>query len=344
MFHMNTRTIRFLFILCMAPVISGLAYGQSANAGRTMFSSLFINHGARDAGMAGASIALPNDLAGFYTNPAALGYITRVQTFVGFRTLVLDAMGGSLGAAYPTKSFGVISANAIDVSEGAVDEVLEGSDGLPNATGRTWSSNGVSGGLSWSKVVWEDISIGASVRGLYHRMAAGTESYSADGFVADVGLQYRLLGGRFIAGAVGRNLGFLESNYASGLDNYPLPFGIGAGLSYVPYYIDAMRIALDVEAKNGDYTELRPGLEFSLFDNAFKIRGGYPFSSKDAEAGFKVLKGESTDGYVKSSWTTFCLGAGFSSANMGFPLDVDAALEFHSDFAPSVIVSLLYSW
>jgi hypothetical protein len=301
--------------------------------------------------MAGASVAMPSDLSGFNANPATLGFIKKGQVAVGYRSVLLDVWGGFVAAAIPLGAGGIISINAIDLSEGTLNEVVENpADHSPLSTNRVWSSNSFAGGLSWAKPVWETLALGVMLKGAYHKIGTPGasnlpgENYSADGIAADLGLQYRLLGGRFISGISARNLGFLESGYSTAADGYPMPFSIAAGISFIPRYTPALRLALDLEKTRDNFATFKPGIEISLIPQTLQLRFGFPFSTNDLGYFFDLLGGTPASGYQKSQWNILCSGIGFSTASYGTDLTLDAGIEFHTDVSPSVVLTCTYAY
>lgn len=314
---------------------------QYREAGTTVFDFLKINYSAREVGMAGASVGMPGGLAGFHANPAVLGYIEHTAGLLSYRRHLLDVWAGTVAGGMPIKDYGFFSINVIDLSGGTIDEVVD-DNGLPRETGNVWRDNSVAGGISWGRIMWETLSVGASIKGVYHYMGSKQDHYAADGVALDAGVQYRLMKGRFITGLAIRDLGFLRSNYSDHSDKYSLPLAVCAGLSYVPRYVPDLRLALDVEKVKGDYLEFEPGIEVAVFEKLLFLRGGFSFSEKDfGEKVVKSFRGEADEDYQKSNWSTVCLGLGVDAQTKGVDLKVDTGLEFHTMITPSVVVTIL---
>jgi len=319
-------------------ILYGLGAAQHPDAGTDVFPFLRINYDAREGGLAGAMIGFPAHAGGASANPAILGYIGKKQAVVGYRHMILDVWGGMASYSMPIASTGTWSVNILDFSAGTVEEVIE-ENGLPVETGVTWRDNAVSGGLSWGRIVWEQLALGASLRGVHHTIGSSATSYSASAVTADLGVQYRLFKDRFVAGIAVRNLGFLTSSYGADV-KYALPVTLGAGMSYSPRYVDNMRIGLDLEKPVRDGLQIEPGLEISVFQKILLLRLGYPFSDRDVEEAFNVFRGTPTEGYQKSFWRTLCLGIGLQTATGTVDLNIDAAIEFHTDVNPSPLLTV----
>jgi len=319
-------------VLCVAHCL----YAQHPDAGTTAFPFLALNYEARAVAMGGASVAMQNDAYGILSNPAAIGYVNRTQIMAGYRQIIMDVWGGPLGVVYPT-SKGVFGVNLIAMTTGDFDIINENG----NMTGGRAKSSYTAGGVSWGMLLYDNLSAGASLKVIYHNLEADKERYSADGFAVDCGVQYRLHNGRLIYGAVLRNFGFVRSGYLNGFNDYPFPYEVEAGVSFIPSHISNLRVALDVNKTKGDYLNFEPGFEYAIFDGVF-LRGGYNFSFRDLENAIEILRGERDDNYQKSNIATISLGGGMTAVVDNVDLKLDAAFQFYSDLSkPTFILSVI---
>ena len=294
--------------------------------------------------MAGASLGMPSGAGGVLWNPATTAFLTSPEAAAGYRGVVLDIGAAFASYAIPTAGRGVWSVNVLDLSSGSVQDIQEGPDGGPFSTGVTWSANSFVGGVSWARAFVDNVAVGATLKGFYDRIGSDhTDHYTAAGFLADLGVQYRSRDAGLCAGASIRNAGFLATSYTPGFADLPLPWSVGAGISYVLPQVRTLRVAADVQKINGQTLRLVPAVELTLLERVLWLRCGYGFSSSDAREGIKVLAGSARQDYVKSSWDAFCAGAGFSSAEYGVNLSCDVALEFR-EIAPALAVSVSYSY
>jgi len=313
---------------------------QHPDAGTVAFPFLNMGYEARAVSMAGAAAAMPNDVYGFLANPAAIGFVNRYQVMGGYRQMIMDVWGGPLGIAWPSK-FGVFAAGVTTLSVGEFDIIDENGD----ETGYRAQSSYTSGGVSFAKIVYDGLSVGGTVKGVYHYLGAGPEKYSADGFAADLGAQYRLMNGRLVYGAVLRNFGVMRSGYLDKFNEYPFPYGVEVGISYVPRYLSSFRIALDVNKIKSDYLNFEPAFEYALLSNTFFLRGGYSFSYMDFEKTLEIFRGERDENYQKSSANTLSLGLGIAASMDNVDIKLDAAVQFYTDvLEPSLIISLLFAF
>ena len=313
---------------------------QHPDAGTVAFPSLNMGYDARAVSMSGAAAAMPDDIYGVLANPAAIGFVNRYQVMGGYRQMMMDVWGGPLGIAWPSK-FGIFAASVTALSSGAFDIVDENGD----ETGYLAQSSYTSGGVSFAKIVYDGLSVGGTVKGIYHYIGAGRERYSADGFAADLGVQYRLMNGRLAYGAVLRNFGVMRSSYLGGFNEYPFPYGVEVGISHVPRHLPSLRLALDVNKINGDYLNFEPAFEYALLSNTLFLRGGYAFSYMDFEKTLDNFRGERDDSYRKSGANTLSLGLGIAASMDNVDVKLDAAVQFYTDVPePSLIISLLFAF
>jgi len=317
------------------------SFAQHPDAGTVAFPFLNMGYEARAVAMAIAAAAMPNDVYGVLANPAAIGFVNRYQVMGGYRQVMMDVWGGPLGIVYPAK-FGVLAANVTTLTTGNFDVIDENGEDA----GYRARSSYTAGGVSFAKIVYDGLSVGGTVKGVYHYIGAGpSDNYSADGFAADLGVQYRLMNGRLIYGAVLRNLGVMRSGYLDEFNEYPFPYGVEAGISYVPRHISPLRVAFDVNRINGDYLNFEPAFEYALLSNMLFLRGGYAFSYMDFEKTLKIFSGERDETYQKSSANTLSLGLGIAASMDNVDVKLDAAVQFYADVSePSLIISLLFAF
>jgi len=253
--------------------------------------------------------------------------------------VIQDVFGGPLAYAMPYSHYGTFGINLTTVSYGSMKEVQEGPDGLPLYTNNTWSAYSVAGQISWSKIVWDQLALGVALRGLYERIGStSAEGYAWDAACVQAGLQYRMNDSRLILGLVLSNAGFMTSQLVNDLK---LPLTLSAGVSYVPYYIPTVRLALDLQQTADATLMYKPGVEFNIYKKYFFGRLGYRFGEHDLEEVFKEIRGESSDGYQKTTWYGPAFGVGFVTDVNRVNLNIDAAVQFIDNGDPVPCLSLL---
>ncbi len=335
---------RIALTACAAACCAGTAFAQSDQAGTRAFPFLNLDYDARTISMGGVSVAVPNDLYGAVSNPAAIGYVSKRQVVLGYRSVIDDVWGSPVAVALPYSNWGTFALSLVNISYGSLTEVDEGADGTPQTTGITWHSYSFAGSLSWAKIVWESLSIGGSLREVHDYIgnSGGTaEHYTADAIVVQGGLQYRWNGSRVIVGLAVNNAGLMISSYSDETEDLNMPVSVSAGVSYSPEYIPNLRVALDLAQPVDGFLTYKLGGELDIYKRYVILRAGYSFSEPDLESQIKVLQGESSDGYQKSNWAGFCFGAGFNADIGVVNAGLDVAVQLIQDMNPALAVSVI---
>lgn len=314
-----------------AVVYSG---GIHEDSGTRFFPFLKREYDARAMAMAGVSAGIPNNLYGVLSNPASLGFINRMEAMISYTPVVLDINGLAIAFGMPYKNYGIFAANIIYMSYG----IFEPTDEFGNTIDGDLHPYSIAGAVAWSRIVVENLALGITVKGIYERLSEGIEDEinrcSADGFAADLGIQYRTRSSRLIYGLLVKNLGFIRSSYSDDVEKTGLPLSFVTGLSYVFRNFPAVKTAVDIEKALDDYLLYRLGLELNVYKQVFFIRGGFVFSQSDAEEFFSMIKNGSFDqDYEKTNWTISTCGFGIEKEVDNVKIHFDAALEFRVDWA-----------
>jgi hypothetical protein len=344
-FNRNYRVRKRIFLTWLAALLSAANARAIDNVhpqtGTSAFPFLGLTYDARAAAMAGAAVAMPNDLRGVLANPAALGFASQRQVLLGFRPIFihLHVTGTPSAIAVPLpQSYGIIAASMVYVSYGSIDETNE----LGALTGTIWKSYSLLGAASWAKLLWPSLAVGATVKGLYDKQYSHMEQSSADGIAADIGAQYRLFDSRLILGMAIQNAGMLHDDFGNATPNHRLPITGVAGISYIPQSSPQLRIALDMAKATDDFLVYRPGAEIDAYNRQFFIRAGYSFSHRDLREKLSLLWGESDEGYEKTNWSSICIGVGLNLEPSGVAINVDAAYEARAGgLDPAFVLSTL---
>ncbi|MDR3011881.1 MAG: PorV/PorQ family protein [Chitinispirillales bacterium] len=318
------------------------AFSQHPDAGTTVFPFLNMSYDARSVAMGGAAVAMPNDIYGVLSNPAAIGYVQRQQIMGGYRQVMLGVWGGPVGISLPTSLWDniVFAPHVLTLTSGAFDVV----DEFGTETGQRAASTYTALGVSAAKKLKHNVSAGVTIRGLYHYIGVGDESYSAEGLALDIGAQYRTNNNRQIYGIAIRNIGFMRG-YWNDWNEYPMPYGIEMGVSHSPRHIPNLRLALDVNKFDGDYMNFEPAFEYTVFKDILYLRGGYNFSTMDFGKALEVFRGERDETYKKSSINSISLGVGVAAVMDNVGMKFDTAIQFYSDItSPAVVISLLVAF
>jgi hypothetical protein len=303
----------------------------------TIFPNLNIDYDAKSAAMAGAAVAVAEGASAVLSNPAATVSVENNQAFIGYRTIIDGVWGSPVVYSRSFEKVGVFSVLICGI-DAEIEEVIDESFGEPIFTGKTGGAQYLTGAMSWGYGIRKDLSVGATLKGLYNRLNDGNIIYSAKAVAMDAGISYRTFGNRLTLGAAIRNAGFLLKSFDE--NRYPMPFTIEAGLSFVGDQLSSVRMALDVNKKKGDRLTFEPAVDVNIYKKMLSLRLGYAFSDKDLKQFFRKLGGREDENYVKTNWNTFCTGLGFIKKIENATVGIDLAMQFHAIvITPSTIVS-----
>jgi len=221
---MMLAAVLLVVLLAAVPVCAEGDYTDTAAVMR-------LGLGARALGMGGAHIAVADDAAVIYYNPAGLG---RLEEF-SLTSMYSNQYGAGsyfgLGAAGMNLGAAVLRFGSSGIEE--TDEY-----GNPIGEFGVSETAAIAG---YGRTVFSGLSVGGALK-YYNQDLPGN---SGSGFTADVGILYELLEGKALVGLVGRNL-FGSVSYASGLkDSFERSFGVG--VSFTP--MENLLVAAD--AVNG---------------------------------------------------------------------------------------------
>jgi hypothetical protein len=326
---------KFAFVSAMVIFGSICGYAQQERAGTSLFPFLSLGFDARSMAMGNLGTGMANDIYGVQCNPAALGYVTNKQAMVTFQPLLMDVRAGAMAYANPVMNKGVLAASLMYLSYGTIDGV-DKVQGEIVSTGQSYRPYALIGGVSWSRVMLADMSLGITLKGIYSNLDDGGNA--AKGIALDLGWQYRMLDSRLIYGITLRDFGYLLSGYSATTDRAMIPFTVRAGLSYIPQNLTALLLAFELEKAYDDYLNYRLATEIAVYRQILFIRGGLNFSQKDVSEKmtewFNIGGSTSTSVYQKSNWYIFALGVGVAAPVSTVKFKVDAALNFRVDWLP----------
>lgn len=302
--NVGIYTRALILVLCL---MSSAAAQSITKTGTTASSFLKIGVGPRAIGMGGAFTANAYDISSLYWNPAAIANIEGSEVFFNHTELYLDLKYDYAGFASDIPGFGALGAF---VSVLSVDEMPVRTVEKPDGTGENFDYGTLCAGLSYSKQLTENFSIGFNAKYINERLW----NMSATGFALDIGTLYKIpvmnelrlaasisnfgtkmkLQGRDAlvvaqTGAGSQNL--INTNVE--LDEYDLPlmfrFGIASDLVKSPGH----RITGEIDAVHpNDHTEfLNTGMEYA-WNETFMLRAGYKsLFEKDTEQGLTLGAG-----------------------------------------------------
>lgn len=264
---MRFKTTALVLALALALTLASTA-ARAAGDGVGTAAMLDIGMGARALGMGGAHIAVADDAAAIYYNPAGLALVSGRNITSLYTSQFGAANYIALGYAQKNIGAGLLRLDASQIEE---------TDEFANVTG-LFGVTDFAGIVGYGATVFGNLSLGASAK-LYQQTLPENRGR---GFTLDAGAIVSFADGKFRLGAVGRNLiGSLK--YDSG-ETDPFDRSFGIGVAFCP--VDNLTIAGDAVVKNGFTAKL--GAEYKF--KQFAVRAGGALSdgkvSITAGAGF----------------------------------------------------------
>ena len=297
MFHLK----RVIFILLILGFSGIETFGGGQNrAGTAGAPELRIPVGARYLAMVGSPIASVTGLEAIYWNPAGLDFSqAATNALFSYRSYIADMsvnfaavsgrLGdlGSVGLSFRSLNIGEINVTTMD---------------QPDGTGQIMNPSYFILGLTYSKLLTDRVSIGAS----FNLINESIDRAAATGFSFDFGVQYKNL-----LEVQGLNLGVVVKNLGSSIKydgnglyvqatsivgergptyykvesaSAELPSEIAIGLSYQRKFDEENTVMISAAFQNNNYTydDYKVGLEYSFKDILY-VRGGYLYSPQSTD-------------------------------------------------------------
>jgi hypothetical protein len=291
------RTLHFQSIcgLCVIALLLCAFCGEAAaqtKVGTTAAQFLGISVGSRAIAMGGAYVASSTDVSSLYWNPGGVSRVGRTEfSFVNTQWLVGTRFqwAGALIHLDDENAIG-LGVTILDYGEGDVNTVSQ-----PDGTGETWSAKDLAIGLSYSRRLTDQFSIGGTAKYISQRIW----NESASTFAFDAGLL-------FVTDFNGLRIGMSMSNFGgdlqlSGKDlltrvdidpsnsgsnktlvanlktdpwSMPLLFRVGVAMDVVKNETVSATVALDALRPSDNAESINVGAELGWFDILF-LRGGY---------------------------------------------------------------------
>jgi len=314
--HQRSSGVRLLvvFATCGALFASAQAQSKVATAAAQF---LGIGVGPKAMAMGSAYVAMPNDVTALYWNPGSFAHAQKSQVSFSHTSWLVESKfrwGGVMINIDGQNAVGV-SITHMDYGE---DDVTTTS--LPDGTGERWTAGDMAIGLSYSRLLTDRFSLGASAKYIEQRIWNET----ATTFAFDLGLLY-------ITGFNDMRLGVAMTNFGGNLqlegkdlltrvdidpnnsgsnkslvgnlktEPWPLPlfFRVGVAMDVVETGGIRATVAADAVRPNDANASVNVGTEISWNDLLF-LRGGYQ----------SLFKSESQE--------TYSLGAGVKYTAEGF--------------------------
>lgn len=292
-FRMSIVAVALLILVLAAPLAS-YAGGEN-RVGTNAASELLIPVGARDIAMGGASVATSSGLDAIFWNPAGLARTKNSANAMFSHMNYIADIGIEYVAVSGTfESFGTLG---FSIKSVGVGDIAVTDEDNPDGTGAIISPTIVNLGLTYSRMLTDRISVGATVTLISERF----DRVSATGFAFNAGVQYNGLANvnGLSLGVVVKNIGPQMKFDGDGLlrqgnvidvlrpgtfykveaASFELPSTIEIGLAYNYAVTDDDYLSLSGVFQNNNFAadEYKVGLEYN-YANLFFVRGGYNFS------------------------------------------------------------------
>jgi hypothetical protein len=250
----------------------GLATGawSAAANGTAGFQFLKTHMGARQAGMAGAMVAIAPDVNALHYNPAGIAAITQRTGSFSYLKHLLDFNSGYVTYVQPQVGPGNIGAAITYIDYGNFDKRDQNNQDL--------------GDFRAGSIAFTGAYAMQPLRNLYAGVAlnyirATIDSYASDAVAVDGGVIYNFPAQKLSLAASFANTGKVLSSFITEKD--PLPavvrFGLCKGLAHLPLMVSLQLYKYSDEEWHGAL-----GGEFTLTENVF-LRLGYDQSGRDLQ-------------------------------------------------------------
>lgn len=257
-----------------ALLIAVCLVGIDPGAGTAGFEFLHITPTAREAAIAGATLARAESPMGFWYSPAHAGLAGCQQGQLGYLNYVAGIHVGSAGYSQALTGDKGIGVGIVYLNSGT----MKRTDPLGNELGSfgvSYADLNVSG--SWR--LSEMFTVGLGLQGLY----GSIDTFFTAGLAGNVGATAAIpiegIDG-LSAGIVARNLGYQVKAFQDGRD--PMPVEFGGGLSYAPN--PSLNLNLDVLKPVDNRLVVRGGIEGWIGDMVV-LRAGYSTLGDDLRTG-----------------------------------------------------------
>jgi hypothetical protein len=242
-----TRTLLAAIIFSIS--LASLCFAGNAATGTTVGDFLKLSGGVRAAGMGGAFVAVSDDNAAMFWNPAGLAQTSSREFSSTYTSWFQGVYLADVSMAAPVMKDTRAGLSFTYLNMGEIDETTLGH---PGGTGRTFNPTDIIATLSASRRFVDGCYAGASVKILNENIADGN---SSAGMAIDYGIIAATPYKGITFGAAVTNVGNL-----GGMD--PLTSAVSAGLAWRLLPNNSLLLACDLDCPNDNYPSLHSGLEY----------------------------------------------------------------------------------
>lgn len=284
-------------VLIMLAFTVSLFAGDTARKGTAGAEELLIPVGARSISTAGAFNSHFTGVESIYYNPGGLDRMNGTEAMFNYMNYIADINLSYFAIAAKT-GFGSIALTYKALDFGDIPVTTNAN---PDGTGQMYSPNFFVLGLTYSKLITDRVSAGAT----FSLINEGIMQTEATGWAIDFGVQYRFAPNFSLGVAIkniGANMSFSGENLKTKIEVPDATLGSGRAMYeadteqfQIPSYFDlSLGYTFEFNAENNlsvggvfrnnnsleDYVKL--GLEYD-FMNVVYLRGGYNFIVGDTD-------------------------------------------------------------
>jgi hypothetical protein len=287
---MKRNHIVLLFVVLLVLPTLLFASGKS-RAGTSAAPELTIPIGARYLGSGGSAIAVATGLESVFWNPAGVDRsLNTANALFSYRSYIAD-IGVSFASVSGKFGFGTL---ALSVRSFGIGEIPVTTESSPDGTGEILKPNFFVVGLTYSKLLSDRTSVGATVNFINEEFG----NVNASGVSFDLGVQYHNLVGvqglgvgvtvknigpgmRYGGSGLWRQASSVDGDrgvtyYLVGAAEFDLPSVFEVGLSYERSIADDHSLVASIAYENSNYAldEYRVGVDYA-FKDFLHLRAGY---------------------------------------------------------------------
>ena len=297
---MKRITYPLLTLLLLVTVVTGAFAGAGNRTGSGGASELLIPVGTRDIAMGGSTISTAKGIEALYFNPAGAARMRNSASVYFSHMSYIADIGVDYGAVSTSfEGFGVLS---LSVKSLSIGDILETTTLVPDGTGKTFSPQFFTVGLTYSRELSDRVAVGITTNLISERMA----EVSATGVAFNVGVVYDNLANLsgLSLGVVVKNIGPQMKFDGPGLNRiaqnsdlsrgptifkidaapFELPSTLEFGVGYKRSFEGDNSILLSGSFQNNNFSddEYKLGAEYAYQDLIF-VRGGLNVSAAESE-------------------------------------------------------------
>ncbi len=280
--------ISFVFLFDIIQAQSGISPNYIERAGQSGWQFLKINGDARQAALGGAFTVVSNGNANsIFGNPASLSDVENIDVQVNVLEWVADISYQSLAVAYNLGDWGVVGTSIAMLNYGDIPETINTSAGasgtIPIITGNMFTANDIAAGLSYSKKITENLSVGGNIRWMRQKIA----ELSMENWSLDFGTIYYTGFKSLRVAITARNFGpdsrfgGWSEEYQTESDNVRMPLDFRAGIAMdfldEPGSPHLLTVLAEGDHPNDGLEKFHVGVGYA-YEGTFFISGGYKFN------------------------------------------------------------------